>query len=242
MSSKNIIVTGATSGIGWSIAMLLCQKGHHVIALGRRSERLELLRQSLIKAQGSLQTFSIDLRDMNAIAHIFDQLPSIDVLINNAGLGHASSLIDGDPNDWRETLDVNVLALSVCTQKAVQNMMANDISGNIIHISSMSAHRVPTGSGMYSASKFAVRSLTEGLRKELRERNLPIRVTSISPGFVETEFAERYHKSKEKSQEIYGQYQVLHAQDIAHQVDMLINLPPHVEIHDILMRPTQQGN
>ena len=240
--SKNIIVTGATSGIGWAIATHLCQKGHHVIALGRRAERLEQLKQQQREAKGTIQTFCVDLRDLDAIARVFDQLSHIDVLINNAGLGHASSLIDGNPNDWRETLDVNVLALSVCTQKAVQNMIANDVAGNIIHISSMSAHRVPQGSGMYSASKFAVRSLTEGLRKELRERNLPIRVTSISPGFVETEFAEQYHKSKEKAQEIYGQYQVLHAHDIAHQVEMLIDLPPHVEIHDILMRPTQQGN
>mgnify|MGYP001265327257 CR=1 FL=1 len=242
MSSQNIIVTGATSGIGRAIAAHLCRKGHHVIALGRRTERLEELKQNLREAKGTLQTFSVDLRDIDAISNVFEQVSSIDVLINNAGLGHASSLIDGDPNDWRETFDVNVLALSICTQKAVQNMIANDIAGNIIHISSMSAHRVPQGSGMYSASKFAVRSLTEGLRKELRERNLPIRVTAISPGFVETEFAENYHKSEEKAQEIYSQYQVLHAYDIAHQVDMLINLPPHVEIHDILMRPTQQSN
>ena len=242
MSSKNIIVTGATSGIGWAIATHLCQKGHHIIALGRRTERLDELRQSLREAKGTLQTFGVDLRDIDAISNVFNQLSAIDVLINNAGLGHASSLIDGNPRDWRETLDVNVLALSVCTQKAVQNMMSNDIAGSIIHISSMSAHRVPQGSGMYSASKFAVRSLTEGLRKELRERNLPIRVTAISPGFVETEFAENYHKSKQKAQDIYSQYQVLHARDIAHQVDMLINLPPHVEIHDILMRPTEQGN
>ena len=242
MSSKNIIVTGATSGIGWAIATHLCRKGHHVIALGRRTERLEELKHSMKESEGSIQTFRVDLRDMDAISNIFDQLPSIDVLINNAGLGHASSLIDGDPKDWQETLSVNVLALSICTQKAVQNMIANAIAGSVIHISSMSAHRVPQGSGMYSASKFAVRSLTEGLRKELRERNLPIRVTAISPGFVETEFAENYHKSKEKAQEIYGQYQVLHAHDIAHQVEMLINLPSHVEIHDILMRPTQQGN
>ena len=242
MSSKNIIVTGATSGIGWSIATLLCQKGHRVYALGRRTERLNELAQSLSDAPGILEPVSINLRQTNEILQFFEHLPPIDVLINNAGLGHASSLIDGDPNDWKETLDVNVLALSICTQKAVQNMISHDVSGIIIHISSMSAHRVPTGSGMYSASKFAVRSLTEGLRKELRERHLPIRVTSISPGFVETEFAERYHKSKEKAREIYGQYKVLEAKDIAYQVDMLIHLPPHVEVHDILLRPTHQGN
>ena len=242
MSPKNIIVTGATSGIGWAIATLLCQKGHHVIGLGRRTERLEQLTQSLKSASGSIQTHTIDLCDIEAISALFQTLPPIDGLINNAGLGHASSLIDGDPRDWKETLDVNVLALCVCTQKAIQSMITHKKSGNIIHISSMSAHRVPTGSGIYSASKFAVRSLTEGLRKELRARNLPIRITAVSPGFVETEFAEHYHKSKEKAQSIYGQYQVLHAQDIAEQVYMILELPEHVEIHDILMRPTAQEN
>ena len=242
MSSKNIIVTGATSGIGWAIATLLCKKGHHIIALGRRKNRLEALKVSLQKPNGTIEIHTVDLRQSHDIISLFEKLPPIDALINNAGLGHASSLIDGDPNDWRETLEVNLLALAICTQKAVQSMIKHHISGNIIHISSMSAHRVPAGSGMYSASKFAVRSLTEGLRQELRERALPIRVTSVSPGFVETEFAEHYHKSKEKAQEIYGQYQVLHAEDIAHQVDVILALPPHVEIHDILLRPTQQQN
>ena len=125
MLSKNIVVTGATSGIGWAIATFLCQKGHHVIALGRRTERLAKLEQSVKDTAGSLQTFAIDLRQTNQILNLFDQLPSIDVLINNAGLGHFSSLIDGNPSDWRETLDVNVLALSVCTQRAVQNMIAH---------------------------------------------------------------------------------------------------------------------
>jgi len=240
--SKKIIVTGVTSGIGWSITQMLIENGFQVYGIGRREDRLKLLEKSLGDKRDRFCGFSIDLRDRNAISSFFENLPSIDGLINNAGLGHASSLIEGDPNHWQEMLDVNILALCICTQKSIQNMITHGNNGQIIHISSMSAHRVPQGSGMYSATKFAVRSLTEGLRKELREKQLPIRISSISPGFVETEFAELYHKSESIAKKIYSQYPVLQPKDIAEQVLFLLRLPEHVEVHDILMRPTLQPN
>ena len=93
---------------------------------------------------------------------------------------------------------------------------------------------------MYSASKFAVRALTEALRQELRSVNSNIRVTALSPGFVETEFAEQYAKSKERAKEVYSRYKVLEAEDIAQQVQFLLSTPAHVQIHDILTRPTAQ--
>ncbi|MAD61668.1 MAG: short-chain dehydrogenase, partial [Myxococcales bacterium] len=103
-----------------------------------------------------------------------------------------------------------------------------------------SAHRVPQGSGMYSASKFALKSLTEGLRKELRELRSEIRVGSISPGFVETEFAAHFHRSVEKAEEIYRQYKVLSPDDIANALVYLLFQPAHVQVHDLLLRPTSQ--
>jgi NADP-dependent 3-hydroxy acid dehydrogenase YdfG len=160
-------------------------------------------------------------------------------LINNAGLGHHSPLLTGSPSHWKEILDVNVLALSHCSMLAVEQMRQRGDDGSIIHVSSMSAHRV-TQSGMYSASKFAVRALTEGLRLELRELGSNIRVGAISPGFVETEFAERYHKSAEKARETYSRYPVIQSEDVAEQVLFMLKQPAHVQIHDILVRPTQQ--
>ena len=112
--------------------------------------------------------------------------------------------------------------------------------GQVIHISSMSAHRVPEGSAVYSATKFAVRSLTESLRKELREAKSQIRIAAVSPGFVETEFAEKYHKSKQKAVDTYASYAVLQSEDVAQSVLYILGQPPHVQIHDVLMRPTQQ--
>jgi NADP-dependent 3-hydroxy acid dehydrogenase YdfG len=137
-------------------------------------------------------------------------------------------------------LEVNVLALCVATREAVRQMRARGDDGHVIHVSSMAAHRVPPGSGVYSATKFAVRSLTEGLRAELRELESDIRVTAISPGFVETEFAEHYHKSKEAADKTYGRFKVLEAVDVAEAVRHVLAAPKHAQYHDLLMRPTRQ--
>jgi NADP-dependent 3-hydroxy acid dehydrogenase YdfG len=121
-------------------------------------------------------------------------------------------------------------------------MRKRDDDGHVFHISSMSAHRVPSGSGVYSATKYAVRSLTEGLRLELREQQSQIRVTAISPGYVETEFAAVYHKSEEAAAQTYSQFKVLEADDIANSVVYALGSPPHMQVHDILIRPTHQAS
>jgi NADP-dependent 3-hydroxy acid dehydrogenase YdfG len=164
----------------------------------------------------------------------------VDVLINNAGLGRAASLADGATEDWREMLELNVLALSICTREALRDMRARGDDGHVIHVSSMAAHRVPPASGMYSATKFAVRALTEALRQELRERESAIRVTAISPGFVETEFAATYHRSEEAARETYGRFKVLEPSDVADAIAWVLACPPHMQVHDVLMRPTHQ--
>jgi NADP-dependent 3-hydroxy acid dehydrogenase YdfG len=186
----------------------------------------------------------VDLRQESDILAFFRAIRQrwggVDVLINNAGLGHKQSLLDGDTEAWRDMLEVNVLALCICTREATRDMRQRGGKGHVVHISSMSGHRVPGGSGMYSATKFAVRSLTEGLRQELRQAGLDIRVSSISPGFVETEFAARYHQSEEKAETLYSQFPVLQPDDIANAVIYMLNQPEHVQIHDMLVRPTQQ--
>lgn len=141
---------------------------------------------------------------------------------------------------WREMLEVNVLALCVCTREAVRDMRERGDVGHVIHVSSMAAHRVPPGSGVYSATKFAVRSLTEGLRQELRALGSGIRVTSVSPGYVETEFAERYHRSGEKARKTYSPFKVLEDVDVADAIAWVLGTPPHMQVHDVLIRPTDQ--
>ena len=242
LQNKVALVTGASSGIGTACCQALIERGATVYGCARRFERLQKKEQEW----GSrFRGIECDLRNPasieNMFAHIYGAHSHLDILINNAGLGHNASLIEGKYEDWQEMLSVNVLGLSLCTQRAIARMRQRD-EGYIIHISSMSAHRVPAGSAMYSASKFAVRSLTEGLRTELRALNSNIRVSAISPGFVETEFSEKYNKSKDVAKQVYSRYKVMEAKDIAEQVLFLLQTPPHMEIHDVLSRPTQQPN
>ena len=184
-----------------------------------------------------------DLRDAQQIRRLFarvDALPGrLAVLVNNAGLGHQQSLLDGDAEKWREMLEVNVLALCICTREALQRMRTDD-RGAIVHISSMAAHRVPPGSGVYSATKYAVRSLTEGLRQELRALGSAIRVTAVSPGLVETEFHGIFYGSEEEAAAANPGLRVLDDRDVAEAVRYVLRQPEHVEVHDVLLRPTAQ--
>lgn len=242
--SSVALVTGASSGIGHAIALKLAQEGYRLALCARRLERLEELQAKLTAMGTEAITQLVDLRQESDILAFFRAIRQrwggVDVLINNAGLGHKQSLLDGDTEAWRDMLEVNVLALCICTREATRDMRQRGGKGHVVHISSMSGHRVPGGSGMYSATKFAVRSLTEGLRQELRQAGLDIRVSSISPGFVETEFAARYHQSEEKAETLYSQFPVLQPDDIANAVIYMLNQPEHVQIHDMLVRPTQQ--
>lgn len=237
------MITGASSGIGLAIAHTLAQQGYNLALCARRQDRLTQAQSDLSRYGVEILTQTVDLRDESAILNFFSAVKAkwdqLDVLVNNAGLGHKESLTSGSTEAWREMLEVNVLALCICTREAVQ-MMKPAQKGHIVHISSMSGHRVPAITGMYSATKFAVRSLTETLRRELRSQSSPIRISSISPGVVETEFAEKYHQSTKKAQETYSQFEVLQASDVANAVAYTLSQPEHVEINDILVRPTQQ--
>lgn len=240
-TGKVALVTGASSGIGRATAKRLAGAGMRVMACARREDALEELAAS---SSGEIAVKAVDLRDEAQIREVFaaakERFGGVDVLVNNAGLGHDAPLMSGETAHWREMLEVNVLALCVCTREAVQDMQARGVAGHIVHVSSMAAHRVPRGSGVYSATKYAVRSLTEGLRQELREAGSPIRVTAISPGYVETGFAAAYHKSEEAAAKTYGRFPVLQSEDIAEAVVYVITQPAHVQVHDVLMRPTEQ--
>ncbi|HEY8427047.1 MAG TPA: SDR family NAD(P)-dependent oxidoreductase [Sandaracinaceae bacterium] len=238
------LVTGASSGIGRATAARLAREGMRIAICARRVDRLEGLAAELRAAGADVLVQPTDLRDERSIDALFsavrERFGGVDVLVNNAGLGRAAPLTSGATEHWREMLEVNVLALCICTREAIRDMRARGDDGHVIHVSSMAAHRVPPGSGVYSATKFAVRSLTEGLRQELRELRSGIRVTAISPGFVETEFAERFHGSAEAARETYSRYRVLRDEDVAETIAWVLAAPPHMQVHDVLMRPTHQ--
>jgi len=245
-AGKVALVTGASSGIGAAVARDLAGAGLRVAACARRADRLEALAAEAAGAGGEVLAVPADLRSEESIAALFGRVRAtwggVDVLVNNAGLGRKAPLVSGATEAWREMLEVNVLALCVCTREAVADMRARGDRGHVVHVSSMSGHRVPGGSGVYSATKFAVRALTEGLRQELRGLGSAIRVSAVSPGFVETEFAANYHQSEARARETYGRYKVLEAGDVAAAVRWALDAPDHVQVHDVLVRPTEQAS
>ena len=245
MNSKQvIIVTGASAGIGEAIARRLSGPCTQLVLAARRKDRLEALRKAL-SPKGDVLICPTDMRDTNQIRALFEQTEAafgrLDVLVNNAGLGRSASLIDGSVEAWREMFDVNVIGLSYATQLGLKLMHKHNTPGHIIHISSMSGHRVPTGTGgMYAATKHAVKALTEALRRELHNVESPVRVCAISPGFVETEFAQVMSGSAKVAAETYRRFPCLQPDDIADAVQWVLGTPEHMQVHDILLRPKAQ--
>ena len=209
--------------------------------LARREEALVEIAKEL---PGSLVA-PADLRDEQSIRDAFARVKTewggVDVLINNAGLGHAMPLPEADAEQMREMMDVNVIGLCLCTREAIQDMQTRD-EGHVIHVSSLSAHRVPAkiGGAFYAATKHAVKALTEGLRQELRAAESRVRISSVSPGFVETEFAERYYQDPNKAAELYASFKSLDADDVAESIVYVLSAPEHAEVHDLLLRPREQ--
>ncbi|XP_010625094.1 dehydrogenase/reductase SDR family member 11 isoform X3 [Fukomys damarensis] len=172
------------------------------------------------------------------------QHSGVDICINNAGLARPDTLLSGSTSGWKDMFNVNVLALSICTREAYQSMKERNVDdGHIININSMCGHRILQDSVMhfYTATKYAVTALTEGLRHELREAQSHIRATCISPGLVETQFAFKLHdKDPERAAATYERIKCLKPEDVAEAVIYVLSCPPHVQIGDIQMRPTEQ--
>ena len=244
LTGKSAIVTGASSGIGAATARALAAAGAAVTLAARRADRLAELAREL-GAQTAVQP--TDMRIEADVLRLFavarERFGGVDVLVNNAGLGRDAPLGSGDTAAWREMLEVNVLGLCIATREALRDMERRAVAGQIVNVSSMAAHRVPgPGSGVYAGTKFAVRAISEGLRQELRARGSAIRVSCVSPGYVETEFAEVYSSSREAAAKTYSRIKVLEARDVAEAILWVVTQPPHVEVHDVLVRPTAQRN
>ena len=215
-----------------------------VAVCARRTERLKELTADLDATGETVLAVGCDLRSETEILAVFEAVRErwggVDILVNNAGLGRAAPLRGGETAAWREMLEVNVLALCICTREGLADMERRG-GGHVVHISSMAGHRVPPGGGVYSATKYAVRSLTEGLRKELRAVGSPIRVTAVSPGVVGTEFRAVFTGADpDQAPDLYDDA-AMTAEDVAASVVHAVTAPPGVEIHDILMRPTHQA-
>jgi NADP-dependent 3-hydroxy acid dehydrogenase YdfG len=247
LAGRSAVVTGASSGIGAATARALAAAGASVTLAARRLERLEALAAELRAAGAAVAVARADMRVEAEVAGIValarERFGGVDVLVNNAGLGRAAPIASAATEPWREMLEVNVLGLAIASREAIRDMERRGVGGHVVHVSSMAGHRVPgPDSAMYAATKFAVRALTEGMRQELRARKSPIRVSAVSPGYVETEFAGVFSGSADAARRTYAQLKVLEPRDVADAILWVVMQPPHVEVHDVLVRPTQQRN
>jgi 17beta-estradiol 17-dehydrogenase / 3beta-hydroxysteroid 3-dehydrogenase len=247
LAGRSALITGASSGIGVATACALAAAGAAVTLAARRVDRLEGLAAELRAAGTDVAVQRTDMRKEDEILRLFavarERFGGIDVLVNNAGLGRNAPLGSAPTELWREMLEVNVLGLCIATREAIQDMERRGVAGHVVHVASMASHRVPSPeSGLYAATKFAVRALTEALRQELRARKSPIRVTAVSPGHVLTEFAEVFSGVPGADAAIDKRYKILEPGDIADAIVWAVTRPPHVEVHDLLVRPTAQRN
>ncbi len=240
------LITGATAGIGEATARLLAKNNYNLIITGRRKERLDNLKKELEEnTPAKVFTLNFDIRHRREVETALDSLPDewqkIDVLVNNAGLAAGlSSLYEGDIDDWEQMIDTNVKGLLYVSRKILPGMVERR-SGHVINISSTAGKEVYANGNVYCATKFAVDALNKAMRLELVDYG--VKVTSVNPGFTETEFSlVRFKGDKEKAKAPYAGMEPLHAIDIAEVILFVLNRPDHVNINEIIVTPKAQAN
>jgi 3-hydroxy acid dehydrogenase/malonic semialdehyde reductase len=245
MKDKLVLVTGASSGIGAACAHKFAAEGARLILNGRRYDRLEELASLLRKEfEANCLLLPFDVRDLNNVKAGLENLPeewqAIDVLINNAGLARGlDKLQEGNIEEWEEMIDTNLKGLLYVTRFVIPGMIERG-RGHIVNIASTGGIYSYPGGNVYSATKAAVRILSENLRVDLL--GTPIRVSTISPGLVETEFSQvRFHGDKERAAKAYRGLTPLSAEDIAEVVSFCVTRPSHVNINEVILMPTDQA-
>ncbi len=245
LQQKTVLITGASSGIGAACARAFAQAGASLVLLARRQERLEALQQRLHERHGSETIVMVsDVAQRDKVTRAFKALPrhwqAIDILINSAGgaLGVASEW-ETRAADIDTMIDVNIKGLLTLTGLCVPGMIERGF-GHVINLGSIAGQEAYPGGSVYSATKFAVRALSRGLKMDLL--GTPVRVTSIDPGMVQTEFSEvRFYGDKSRAEAVYEGLTPLTADDIAEAVLFAATRPAHVNISEMLILSTDQA-
>ncbi|KAM0734206.1 Farnesol dehydrogenase [Formica fusca] len=241
---KVALVTGASSGIGEQTVRALAKNGMKVIAVARRLEKLKELAAS-IKSEfnGKVYPMTCDVRQEEEILKVFkraeEELGGVDVLINNAGVLLNEPIIEGSTETYRKIMDVNVIAMAICSRELVQSVKKRKAAGHIININSIGGHYAETinlAVSLYCASKYAVTGMSTSLRNEITNAKLDIKVTSISPGMVNTEMLKTSFGKLGLSDNLEG-IPILESTDIADAVIYSLNVPHRVQICEIIITP-----
>ena len=241
------LITGATAGFGLATSELLgLEKGMKLIITGRRQDRLDALAARL-REKTEVRTLAFDVSDRaateKALGSLTNELKNLSVLINNAGLAMGTqTLAEGKFDDWDQMIDTNVKGLLYVTRLVLPHMLAHDGGrgrGHVVNIGSVAGRWTYPGGGVYAATKFAVRALTDSLRMDLMGKK--IRVTNIEPGMAETEFSEvRFQGDKERAAAVYKGFTPLSPRDIAETIAWCLERPAHVNIQELVIYPVDQ--
>ena len=250
LADKVAVVTGASSGIGEATAVTLAERGAKVVLAARRSDRLSALARRIVAGGGHALAVPCDVADLAQVKQMVDRtletFGRIDVLVNNAGVMHLSPMAKCSFDDWDGIIDVNVKG-ALYVIGCVLPAMLSQKTGHIVNVGSVAGRIVFSRATVYSASKFALHAISDGLRQELAERAAEdgntIRVTTVAPGVVTTELRDsiRDPETREAVKPYYASIrEELTSTDIAAAIAAALEAPPRVGINEIIIRPASQ--
>ena len=243
MSHHTVLITGASSGIGKATAIAFAKAGANIIISARRKERLDALAAQLQSDyQTNVLAITLDVQDRSSVETMLSTLPApfnaIDVLVNNAGLALTTDKIqEANPDNWDTMIDTNIKGLLYVTRAILPGMIERG-KGHVINIGSIAGHEYYPGGNIYCATKHAVKAITKNLRIDLM--GTPIRVSSIDPGAVSTEFSAVRWDDQTKADQFYNEFDALQPEDIADSIVFCSQAPPHVNIAEMIVMPTCQ--
>ncbi|MDR3739037.1 MAG: SDR family NAD(P)-dependent oxidoreductase [Terracidiphilus sp.] len=246
LNNQIVFVTGASSGIGEATARAFAAAGARLLLCARRTDLLEKLQPELLAAGApAVHSFKLDVSKRNSVAETIAALPAewqaIDVLVNNAGLSRGlSKLQEDDIDNWEEMIDTNIKGLLYVTRSVVPGMVQRK-RGHVINLGSVAGHITYANGAVYCATKAAATSINEGLKLDLM--GTPVRVTSVDPGMVETDFSKvRFRGDEARAEKVYQNITPLTAGDVADAILWSATRPAHVNIHTIVLTTIDQAN
>lgn len=246
LKGKTTFITGASAGIGKACAELCAKEKSNLILTARRIDKLKALANKLEKENKiKVKCLKLDVRNFEEIEETIHALEKnwrqIDILINNAGLSRGLDKIhEGKKDDWDEMIDTNIKGLVYVTRHVLPLMVKRN-KGHIINIGSTAGHEVYPAGNVYAATKFAVKALSQSIRLDVLDKG--IKITSVDPGMVETEFSlVRFRGDKVRAKNVYKGLQPLSPKDVAESVLFAATRPNHVNINQIILTPLAQAS
>jgi len=245
LSGINVLITGASSGIGTACADAFARLGCRLLLAARRGDRLRALAARLEEESGAeVLAASLDVRDRAAVdawvAGLPDEWRAIEILVNNAGLARGLAPVqEGEISDWEEMIDTNLKGLLYVTRAVIPGMVARG-SGHLINIGSIAGHEVYPLGNVYCATKHAVAALSRAMG--IDTLGTGVRVSSVDPGMVETEFSlVRFHGDAERAQAVHAGFEALRPEDVADAVVFCATRPTHANVREMVLMPSAQA-